>query len=115
MAVVINKLDLVAWSEDVFDAIRRDFNAFVARLGFVDIHFFPICALGGDNVVDPSANTPWYDGATLLHHLEHVNIAGDRNLIDMRLPSSTSCGRTPTSAATRAPWRRASSGPATRW
>jgi bifunctional enzyme CysN/CysC len=86
VAVVINKLDLVAWSPDVFEAIRRDFNAFVARLGFVDIHVFPICALGGDNVVDPSANTPWYDGATLLHHLEHVNIAGDRNLIDMRLP-----------------------------
>ncbi len=86
VAVVINKLDLVDWSEAAFDAIRRDFNAFVARLGFVDIHFFPICALGGDNVVDASANTPWYDGATLLHHLEHVNIAGDRNLIDMRLP-----------------------------
>jgi bifunctional enzyme CysN/CysC len=86
VAVVINKLDLVDWSQEVFDAIRRDFNAFVARLGFVDIHVFPICALGGDNVVDPSANTPWYDGATLLHHLDHVNVAGDRNLIDMRLP-----------------------------
>lgn len=86
VAVVVNKLDLVGWSEDVFDAIRRDVNAFVARLGFVDIHFFPTCALHGDNVVEPSPHTPWYDGATLLHHLEHVNIAGDRNLIDMRLP-----------------------------
>ncbi|HOX25710.1 MAG TPA: sulfate adenylyltransferase subunit CysN [Candidatus Krumholzibacteria bacterium] len=86
VAVAINKLDLVGWSEAVYDRIREDFNAFVSRLAFADIHFFPICALRGDNVVDPSEHTPWYDGATLLHHMENVNIASDRNLIDMRLP-----------------------------
>jgi len=86
VAVAINKLDLVGWSEAVYDQIRRDFDAFVPRLNFADIHFFPISALRGDNVVEPSAHMPWYDGATLLHHLENVNIATDRNLIDMRLP-----------------------------
>ena len=86
VAVAINKLDLVDWSEEVYDRIRADYNAFVSRLGFADIHFFPICALHGDNVVTPSANLPWYDGATLMHHMESVNIASDRNLIDMRFP-----------------------------
>ena len=86
VAVAINKLDLVDWSEEVYDKIRADYNAFVSRLGFADIHFFPICALQGDNVVDPSEHMPWYSGATLLHHMESVNIASDRNLIDMRFP-----------------------------
>jgi len=86
VAVAVNKLDLMDWSEEVYEKIRADYNAFVSRLGFADIHFFPICALHGDNVVEPSANMPWYDGATLLHHMESVNIASDRNLIDMRFP-----------------------------
>ena len=86
VAVAVNKLDLMDWSQEVYDRIREEYNAFVARLGFADIHFFPICALHGDNVVEPSANMPWYDGATLLHHMESVNIASDRNLIDMRFP-----------------------------
>jgi len=86
VAVVINKMDLVDWSQEVYEKIRADYNAFVSRLDFSDIHFFPVSALAGDNVVDKSANMPWYDGATLLHHLESVNIATDRNLIDMRLP-----------------------------
>ena len=86
VAVAVNKLDLMDWSEEVYEKIRADYNAFVSRLGFADIHFFPICALHGDNVVEPSDNMPWYDGATLLHHMESVNIASDRNLIDMRFP-----------------------------
>jgi len=86
VAVVINKMDLVGWSQDRYEEIRRQYNDFVARLDFSDIHFFPISALRGDNVVSPGTNLPWYDGATLLHHLEGVNIASDRNLIDMRLP-----------------------------
>jgi len=86
VAVAINKLDLVDWSEEVYDRIRADYNAFVSRLGFADIHFFPICALQGDNVVDASEHMPWYSGSTLLHHMESVNIASDRNLIDMRFP-----------------------------
>ncbi len=86
VAVVINKMDLVDWSQDVYEKIRRDYNAFVARLDFSDIHFFPVSALLGDNVVDKSASMPWHDGSTLLHHLESVNIATDRNLVDMRFP-----------------------------
>ena len=84
--VAVNKMDLVDWAEDTYDRIRNDYNAFVARLGFADIHFIPLSALKGDNVVDHSANMPWYDGPTVLHHLERVNISSDRNLIDARLP-----------------------------
>ena len=84
--VAINKMDLVDWSEEVYDKIRRDYNDMAARLSFKDVHFIPISALKGDNVVDPSPNMPWYNGPTLLHHLENVNISTARNLIDMRFP-----------------------------
>ncbi|OGV71950.1 MAG: bifunctional sulfate adenylyltransferase subunit 1/adenylylsulfate kinase [Lentisphaerae bacterium RIFOXYB12_FULL_65_16] len=84
--VAINKMDLLDWSQDVYETIRRDYNDFVARLGFGDIHFIPISALHGDNIVTPSPNLPWYRGPTLLHHLENVNIVTDRNLIDLRFP-----------------------------
>ncbi len=86
VAVVVNKMDLVGWSEEVFDRIKTDYNEFVSRLDFADIHFFPMSALLGDNIVEHGEHMPWYDGATLLHHMESVNIASDRNLIDMRLP-----------------------------
>ena len=84
--VAINKMDVVGWSEEVFERIRDDYNGMVARLGFTDIHFIPISALKGDNVVGKSPNMPWYDGPTVLHHLENVNIITDRNLIDFRFP-----------------------------
>ena len=84
--IAINKMDLVEWSEEVYEQIRRDYNAFSARLNFKDIHFIPISALKGDNVVDKSEAMPWYNGPTLLHHLEHVNIASHKNYIDMRFP-----------------------------
>ena len=86
VAVVINKMDLVDWSQDVYDRIREEYNGFVSRLGFADIHFFPMSALLGDNIVERGEHMPWYDGSTLLHHMESVNIASDRNLIDMRFP-----------------------------
>jgi bifunctional enzyme CysN/CysC len=86
VVVAVNKMDLVDWSEKIYDKIVTDYNAFVARLGFSDIHFIPISALKGDNVVEHSENLAWYDGPTFLHHLENVNISSDRNLIDMRLP-----------------------------
>jgi len=79
-------MDLVDWSQSVFEKIRTDYNAFVARLGFVDIHFIPMSALKGDSVVDKSDRMPWYNGPTFLHHIEQVNIASDRNLVDMRFP-----------------------------
>ena len=84
--VAVNKMDLVDWSEEVYEKIKADYNAFVSRLSFSDIHFIPMSALKGDNVVEHSENLDWYDGPTFLHHLEGVNIATDRNLIDMRLP-----------------------------
>ena len=86
VVVAVNKMDLVDWSEEKYDQITRDYNAFIARLNFSDIHFIPLSALRGDNVVEHSENLSWYDGPTILHHLESVNIASDRNLIDMRLP-----------------------------
>ena len=86
VVVAVNKMDLVDWSESVFERIRADYNDAIARMDFVDIHFIPMAALHGDNVVAPSAHMPWYQGPTCLHHLEHVNIATDRNLVDLRFP-----------------------------
>jgi len=86
VAVCINKMDLVDFSEDVFEQIRQDFSDFSAKLKIPDLHFFPISALNGDNVVEPSEQTPWYNGPALLEFLESVHIAGDRNLIDLRFP-----------------------------
>ena len=86
VVVAINKLDLVDWSEEKYNQILQDYNELVTRLGFSDIHFIPISALKGDNVVEHSNNLSWYDGPTFLHYLESLNISTDRNLIDMRLP-----------------------------
>jgi len=84
--VAVNKMDLVDWSEERYEEIKDEYNGFVSRLNFSDIHFIPMSALKGDNVVEHSKNLTWYDGPTFLHHLESVNISTDRNLIDMRLP-----------------------------
>ncbi len=84
--VAVNKMDLVDYDQKVFDKIHQDFSDFCTRLGFKDIHYLPVSALRGDNIVDSGSAMPWYDGPTLLHTLENVEIAGDRNLIDLRLP-----------------------------
>jgi bifunctional enzyme CysN/CysC len=84
--VAVNKMDLVGWSQDRYDELRDAFTRFAAKLETTDITFVPISALHGDNVVNPSRHSPWYDGTTLLAHLEHVHIASDRNLIDARFP-----------------------------
>ena len=84
--VAINKMDLVDYSQDVFDQIVDEYSAFAARLELGDIRFLPLSALQGDNVVSQSANMAWYQGATLMHLLENVHIASDLNLIDFRLP-----------------------------
>jgi bifunctional enzyme CysN/CysC len=86
VVVAVNKMDLVEWSKERYEEICADYNNFVSRLNFADIHFIPICALKGDNVVDVSKNMPWFDGSTFLHHIERVNISSDRNLVDMRFP-----------------------------
>jgi bifunctional enzyme CysN/CysC len=86
MVACVNKMDLVDWDEDRFREIERDFGAVLRELGVEDALAIPISALNGDNVVDPSQNTPWYDGPPLLRHLEQVEVARDRNLDDARFP-----------------------------
>jgi len=86
LTVCVNKMDLVQFSEEVFESIVRDFEDFAAKLELTDIEFIPISALLGDNVVDRSENMKWYGGAPLLYHLEHVHVASDRNLVDVRFP-----------------------------
>jgi sulfate adenylyltransferase subunit 1 len=86
LVVCINKMDLVDFSETVFDEIKTAFRDFASRLQIKDITFIPVSALLGDNVVDRSNNMPWYKGSSLLHHLEEVHIASDENLIDVRFP-----------------------------
>jgi bifunctional enzyme CysN/CysC len=79
-------MDLVDFSEEVFDEIRTEFSAFAAKLEVPDLTVIPISALHGDNIVDRSDRMPWYDGPSLLHHLENVYIASDRNITDVRFP-----------------------------
>ena len=86
LVLCVNKMDLVDWSQDRFEEIKDEFRAFAMKLDISDLGFVPISALHGDNVVQRSAASPWYEGASLLHHLESVHIASDRNLIDARLP-----------------------------
>jgi bifunctional enzyme CysN/CysC len=86
LVLCINKMDLVGYSQDVYDRIRDEFTNFAARLDVTDLSVIPVSALRGDNVVQRSENMPWYDGTSLLHHLENVHVASDRNLIDPRFP-----------------------------
>ena len=84
--VCINKMDLVDYSEEVYDKIVADFKAFSSKLNISDIQFIPISALNGDNVVVKSENMDWYKGSTLMYHLETVHISSDYNHIDCRFP-----------------------------
>jgi bifunctional enzyme CysN/CysC len=86
LVLVVNKMDLVGWDQDVFDAIRAEFADFASRLRIHDLAFLPVSALHGDNVVDRSTRMPWYDGSTLLGHLERLHVSSDRNLVDVRFP-----------------------------
>jgi len=86
LVVAINKMDLVGYSEDVYQEIVEEYEAFSGKLDIHDISFIPVSALEGDNVTTKSHNMPWYDGATLLHTLETVHVAADRNLLDFRFP-----------------------------
>ena len=86
LLICINKMDLVDFKEDVFQSIHDDFNEFSTRIQMRDITFIPISALEGDNVVDESTKMDWYKGPTVLHFLEELHIANDRNLHDARLP-----------------------------
>nr|WP_232805713.1 sulfate adenylyltransferase subunit CysN [Glycomyces xiaoerkulensis] len=86
MVLCVNKMDLVDYDEDVFKQIEKDFTAFATKLEVPDLTVVPISALKGDNVVSRSERMSWYEGPSLLHHLEKVHIASDRNLVDVRFP-----------------------------
>lgn len=86
LVVAVNKMDLVDYSEAAYNQITADYTEFANKLNVQDITFIPISALKGDNVVEKSERTPWYDGPTLLHHLEHVNVGASRNMVDFRYP-----------------------------
>jgi len=86
LVLCVNKMDLVDWSQEVYERIADEFTAFAAKLDAPDLSVIPISALSGDNVASRSDRMPWYEGPSLLHHLEHVHIASDRNLVDVRFP-----------------------------
>lgn len=87
LVVAVNKMDLVDYSEEVFNNIIKEYHEFASRLdNIVEITTIPLSALNGDNVVDKSTNMPWYQGPSLLYHLEHVYVGGEENHIDARFP-----------------------------
>jgi len=86
LVLCVNKMDLVDNDQDSFNRIVEHFETFSHKLDIPDIHYIPISALKGDNVVNKSENMPWYDGPTLLYVLENVHIASDLNYVDCRFP-----------------------------
>ncbi|WP_433827334.1 sulfate adenylyltransferase subunit CysN [Actinoplanes sp. CA-015351] len=86
LVLCVNKMDLVDWDKAVYDKIADEFTSFAAKLDAPDLTIIPISALNGDNIASRSDKSPWYEGPSLLHHLEHVHIASDRNLVDVRFP-----------------------------
>src|SRR6266496_2535604 len=86
LVLCVNKMDLVDWDKQVYDKIADEFTSFAAKLEITDLTIIPVSALHGDNIAARSERSPWYEGPSLLHHLEHVHIASDRNLVDVRFP-----------------------------
>ena len=86
LVLCVNKMDLVDYSVDRYNEIYDEFTAFATKLTIPDLTIIPISALLGDNVVSRSEHMPWYEGPSLLHHLEHVHVASDRDLVDPRFP-----------------------------
>jgi sulfate adenylyltransferase subunit 1 len=82
----VNKMDLVDYSEEVFNKIKADFEDFISRLDIADVRYIPVSALQGDNIVNKSDSMPWYQGPTLLYTLENVHLGSDLNLVDARFP-----------------------------
>jgi bifunctional enzyme CysN/CysC len=86
LVLAVNKMDLVDYSQERFEEIQAEFQSFATKLQIPDLTIIPISALKGDNVVERSENMKWYEGTSMLHHLEHVHVASDRDLIDTRFP-----------------------------
>jgi bifunctional enzyme CysN/CysC/sulfate adenylyltransferase subunit 1 len=86
LVLAVNKMDLVDYDQATYDRIQAEFTSFATKLTIPDLTVIPISALNGDNVVDRSEHMPWYEGQSLLHHLENVHVASDRDLVDARFP-----------------------------
>lgn len=86
LVVAVNKMDLVNYAQAVYESIVQDYMEFSEKLDIHEITFIPVSALKGDNVVSKSPHTPWYEGETLLHHLENVHVSSDKNRVDFRFP-----------------------------
>ncbi len=86
LVLAVNKMDLVDYDQTVYERIHQEFTAFATKLNIPDLEIIPISALKGDNVVTRSEHMDWYDGPSLMHHLEHVHVASDRDLVDARFP-----------------------------
>jgi sulfate adenylyltransferase subunit 1 len=86
LVLAVNKMDLVDYDQATFDRIHDEFTNFATKLSIPDLEVIPISALKGDNVVNRSEHMPWYDGQSLMHHLENVHVASDRDLVDTRFP-----------------------------
>jgi bifunctional enzyme CysN/CysC/sulfate adenylyltransferase subunit 1 len=86
LVLAVNKMDLVDYDKGVYEKIHQEFTAFATKLNIPDLEIIPISALKGDNVVNRSEHMDWYHGPSLMHHLEHVHVASDRDLVDARLP-----------------------------
>ena len=86
LVLAVNKMDLVDYDQAIYDKIHDEFNSFATKLSIPDLEVIPISALKGDNVVTRSKNMDWYDGQSLIHHLENVHVASDRDLVDTRFP-----------------------------
>lgn len=86
VVLAVNKMDLVDYKKEVFDKICVDYKEFITRLNIPDVHFIPMSALNGDNVVNASENMPWYKGQPILELLETIHISSDRNFVDLRYP-----------------------------
>jgi sulfate adenylyltransferase subunit 1 len=84
LAICINKMDLVDWDETIYERIKEEYKDFSSKLSIKDIHFIPISALQGDNIVNKSTHMPWYEGSTLMYLLENIHISNDNNLVDTR-------------------------------
>ena len=86
LVLAVNKMDLVDYDEKIYNQIHEEFTSFATKLNVPDLEIIPISALKGDNVVNRSEHMPWYEGPSLMHHLEHVHVASDRDLVDARFP-----------------------------
>ncbi len=86
LVLAVNKMDLVDYDQEIYNKIHQEFTSFASKLNIPDLEIIPISALKGDNVVNRSEHMDWYHGPSLMHHLEHVHVASDRDLVDARFP-----------------------------